>query len=89
MGRGVDRAGIRKALHEHIVQEILFRTEPLEADEDLFEAGFDSMSVSRLLVFVEEQFGVLIPDEEVVIDEIATLDQLTDFVGRYLPESRP
>ena len=81
----MDRDGIRKALHDHIVEEILLRSEPLRANEDLFEAGFDSMSVSRVLVFVEDHFGVMIPDEEVVIDEIATLDQLADFVGRYLP----
>lgn len=85
----MDRDGIRKALHDHIVEEILLRSEPLRSDEDLFDAGFDSMSVSRVLVFVEEQFGVVIPDEEVVIDEIATLDALTHFVARYLRDKGP
>ena len=85
----MDREGIRKALHDHIVAEILLRSEPLRADEDLFDAGFDSMSVSRILVFVEDHYGVVIPDEEVVIDEIATLDQMADFVGRYLHGNKP
>lgn len=75
---------VRQALHEHIVGEILLRDEPLRPDEDLFVAGFDSMSLSRILVFVEERFGVVIPDEDVVIDQVATLDGLTAFVARYL-----
>ena len=80
----MDKDTIRKALHDHIVGEILLRDEPLGADEDLFDAGFDSMSLSRILVFVEERFGVAIPDEDVVIDEIATLDTMTDFVAGYV-----
>ena len=39
------------------------------------------MSLSRLLVFVEDRFGVRIPDEEVVVDEIATLGKMTRFVA--------
>jgi acyl carrier protein len=85
----VDQDGVREALHDHIVAEILLRDEPLGPDEDLFDAGLDSMSVSRVLVFVEERFGVVIPDEEVVIDDIATLDQLAAFVMRYASHEGP
>jgi acyl carrier protein len=80
----VNTDSIRQALNEHIVSEILLRDEPLAPDEDLFAAGFDSMSLSRVLVFVEERFGVTIPDEQVVVDEIGTLDQLTAFVAGYV-----
>jgi D-alanine--poly(phosphoribitol) ligase subunit 2 len=75
---------IRKKLHDHIVEEVLLRDEPLTPDEDLFEAGFDSMSLSRVLVFVEDEFGVVIPDEDVVIDEIATLNTMATFVTGYV-----
>jgi acyl carrier protein len=75
---------VRSALHDHIVGEILLRDAPLGPDEDLFEAGFDSMSVTRILVFVEERFGVTIPDEAVVIDDVATLDGLAAFVSGYV-----
>ena len=85
----MDQEAIRKALHDHIVEEILLRSEPLGADEDLFDAGFDSMSVSRVLVFVEDRYGVVIPDEEVVLDEIATLEQMAEFVARYLRGKQP
>lgn len=81
-----DLATVTRALKEHIEGEILLRKTPLALDEDLFAAGFDSMSLSRVLVFVEERFGVLIPDQDVVLDEVSTLDKMAAFVhGRVSP----
>lgn len=77
------RTDIQTALARHLTEEILLRDEPLAEDEDLFDAGFDSMSLSRLLVFVEDRFGVVIPDEDVVIDDITTLADMTTFVASY------
>ena len=73
-----------KALAEHIADDILLRKAPLSADEDLFAAGFDSMSLSRVLVFVEERFGVTIPDQDVVLDEVSTLRTMAAFVKTYV-----
>ncbi len=78
---------IHKALHDHIVNEILLRDEPLGKTDDLFDAGFDSMSLSRILVFIEEEFGVTIPDEDVVLDEISTLETMTAFVATYVDKA--
>lgn len=78
----------RDALRDYIMKEVLLRDEPLSNDEDLFDAGFDSMSLSRVLVFVEERFGVNIPDEEVVIDEVSTLDLLSEFVQRHREQAK-
>lgn len=75
-----DLASVEKALKEHIEGEILLRKTPLTRDEDLFVAGFDSMSLSRVLVFVEERFGVTIPDQDVVLDEVSTIDTMARFV---------
>jgi acyl carrier protein len=71
---------IEGALARFINDEILLRKEPLGREEDLFAAGFDSLSLSRTLVFVEERFGVRIPDEDVVVDEVATLSGMARFV---------
>lgn len=75
-----DLATVTGALKEHIEGEVLLRKAPLAPDEDLFAAGFDSMSLSRVLVFVEERFGLLIPDQDVVLDEVSTVDKLARFV---------
>jgi D-alanine--poly(phosphoribitol) ligase subunit 2 len=73
-------ATVRGALKEHIESEILLRKTPLAPEEDLFAAGFDSMSLSRVLVFVEERFGLAIPDQDVVLDEVSTVETMARFV---------
>lgn len=82
----MDIESIRQTLHDHIVGELLLRDAPLGFDDDIFDAGFDSMSLSRLLVFIEEHFGAVIPDEDVVIDDIATLNSMARFVATYLKD---
>lgn len=76
----LDLEEARRALHDHLVNEVLLRREPLGPDEDLFEAGLDSMALTRVLVFIEDRFGLRIPDEEVVVDEVSTLDRMARFV---------
>jgi len=80
----VDAEALIGPLGEHIAREILLRNELLDPDEDIFDAGFDSMSLSRLLVFVEDRYGVVIPDEEVIIDEITTVRRMARFFARYV-----
>ena len=84
----VDLVGLQRELGGHIETEILLRRTPLAPDEDLLEAGFDSMSLTRTLVFLEERFGVRIPDEEVVLDELSTLEKLARFVHERVTQAR-
>lgn len=83
----MDLDTIQRALAEHITNEILLRKTPLGSTEDLFAAGFDSMSLSRVLVFVEERFAVAIPDQDVVLDEVSTVEAMARFVLGYVAKA--
>ncbi|MEZ4299995.1 MAG: acyl carrier protein [Polyangiaceae bacterium] len=78
-----DLSTLTGVLKEHIESEILLRDTPLTAEEDLFAAGFDSMSLTRVMVFVEERYGIQIPDSELVVDELSTVDKLARFVHSF------
>ena len=82
-----DLPTITLALKEYVEKEILLRKTPLGLDEDLEKAGFDSMSRTKILVFVEERFGVVIPDHEVDPDEVPTVDKWARFVHRRMTSS--
>ncbi|MGK3997295.1 acyl carrier protein [Sorangium sp. So ce1024] len=86
----LDVDAVQRALHDHIVKEILLRKTPLAPDEDLFAggSGFDSMSLTRVLVFIEQQFGVKIPDEEVDLDEVSTVERMARFVAGRIAAAR-
>lgn len=80
----IDRGVIEAALTEFIANEVLLRKEPLGLDEDLFAANFDSMSMTRVVIFVEDSFGVKIPDEELVVDELSTARAWAAFVHKRM-----
>lgn len=49
-------------------------------DADLFEAGLDSLRVMQLLVFIEEKFGVHLPDHEVTPERIGSIESLSSWI---------
>ena len=55
---------IETDLHDFIFQELIFSPDPdnFSDDENLIEAGLDSMAIMRLIIFIEEHFGVSLPD---------------------------
>jgi acyl carrier protein len=53
-------------------------------ETDLVSAGFDSMSLVRLLVFVEQTYGLWIPESEITGDSLQNLRALAGTVSRLL-----
>lgn len=52
-------------------------------DVMLFDAGYvDSMGVNEVLVFLETEFGVKIPDEDLLDDAFQTIDGMAAAVAR-------
>lgn len=78
---------IQSALNDYIVDQVLLRKTPLAPDQNLELAGFDSMSYTRVFVFVEERFGVSIPDHEIDIEQIGTLETMARFVHERVTQA--
>ncbi|HYI37894.1 MAG TPA: phosphopantetheine-binding protein [Thermoleophilaceae bacterium] len=52
---------------------------------DLFDGGYvDSVGLAETLAFVEEEFGVSMPDDELLSDDFATIDGMARAVVRLL-----
>jgi acyl carrier protein len=50
---------------------------------DLFDGGYvDSVGLAEMLGFIEEHFGVSVPDEELLSDEFASVDGIARTVCR-------
>ncbi|MBN1573255.1 MAG: acyl carrier protein [Deltaproteobacteria bacterium] len=56
----------------------------IEDDDPLFGngLGLDSIDALELVVALEKEFGIIIPDEEVGKEAFASLNALADFVER-------
>ena len=65
-------------IEKFIVDEIIVGEKGTELDPDasLISSGIvDSLALLRLIAFIEEKFGVVIEDEEVVSDNFETLER--------------
>lgn len=55
----------------------------LTADEPLFSSGLlDSFAVTRLIVFLEDEFGVRVPISEVSLPDFDSIDRCLAVVDR-------
>ena len=69
---------VRAKLRSLIVTELIRNPQyPLGDDEKIISGGLmDSFALAELGVFVEEAFGVDIPDPELTVERMNTLDQI-------------
>lgn len=78
-------AEVETKIRAYIAENILFSKNgyPHADDASFLENGIiDSMNVLELVVFVEENFGVTVDDQEVVPENFDSVARLSDFVRR-------
>lgn len=63
-----------------IGENLLELEEGFGVDDDLFEAGLDSMSIMQLLLIIEEEFGVLIPVGELSRGNLSSIRSVAALV---------
>jgi len=55
------------------------------SSQSLLEAGvIDSTSVLTLVMFLEEQFNISVEDEELVPDNLDSIEKISSFVNRKM-----
>jgi acyl carrier protein len=71
-------------LSDFIKQEILHgRSAALDEEQDLLNAGIiDSLGILRLVSFIEEQFGVQVPDEDVVFENFQSIRAMSNYIAQ-------
>jgi acyl carrier protein len=71
-----------EVIRTHIAHSILFsKTYPYADDASFLEEGIiDSMNVMELILFVEEQFGLEVTDDEIVPDNFDSVARIAAFV---------
>ena len=74
----MDQNEIKSKLRQFICKEILNNADyPLKDDEALITSGLmDSFSLAQVGVFAELEFNVYIPDPELTVDRMNTLNDM-------------
>ena len=74
----LDPQEVRRKLRQYITQELIRDADyPLGDDEEIITLGLiDSFALAELGVFVEDEFDVYIPDPDLTVDSMNTLNQM-------------
>jgi len=80
----MDESTIRDNLRTFITRDLIRDEEyPLANDEGIITGGLmDSFSLAEFAVYVESEFDVYIPDADLTVDKMNTLDQMVARVLR-------
>jgi acyl carrier protein len=76
---------VQSILKKYIVEEFMHELDPkiLNGEYLLIENGvIDSMGLVRLVLFIEEKFGITIEEDELDIENFGTLDAMTNFISK-------
>ena len=57
-----------------LVSERLLETQPgFGVDSNLYDSGLDSMAIMQLLILIEEEYGVALPESELTRQNFSTV----------------
>ena len=83
----IDDRSVRSTVTGYIRENFLYaRPEyPLRDQDRLLDDGIvDSMGAVELVAFLEDEFGIAIPDDEITVDNFGTIASIATFVCRKL-----
>lgn len=82
----MDRFDVHSALRTFVINDMIrMPGYDLQDDEPLITGGLvDSFDLALFGVFVEEYFNLYIPDPDLTVENLDTLDQMVDRVMRDL-----
>jgi acyl carrier protein len=72
-------------LGKYILDELAKgRKSKISPQDDLLSEGIiDSLGILQLVSYIEEEFSLAIPDEDVVIENFQSLDALSSYVDAH------
>ena len=82
----LDQNQIEEQLLAFLRAEVFSAQLEITADSDLLAAGFDSLSLVRLLLFIEKTYGCWIPESTITAETLRNVHTLTAAVRALLHE---
>lgn len=83
----LDESLIEEQLREFLAENFILEDggKGLESDESLTQSGvLDSMGVLELIMFIEEKFGVAIPEEDTLPENLDSIRRVVNYVSNRL-----
>ena len=78
---------IKQKIREFIIENFLFGTDEGFKDETSFLEGgiIDSTGILELVAFLEEEFSISVDDEEMIPENLDSINNVTAYLQKKLP----
>ena len=76
---------MKQVIREYINNEVLAGQDipPIKDDTELVESGIlDSLSILRLVLFIEEKYSLKVAPEDVIRENFETVDAISDYIQK-------
>jgi acyl carrier protein len=76
---------LRKQIRGHIMENYLFTTDDSElgdSDSLMLRGIIDSTGALEVILFLEETYGIAVGEEEMIPENLDSVDQLVAYVSR-------
>ena len=80
----IEAQEIETKLLDFLKREVFAPEVAVAPETDLVASGFDSMSLVRMLVFIETDYGFWIPESEITGDALKDVRSLATTITRLL-----
>jgi acyl carrier protein len=80
----IDPLEIETKLLDFLKREVFASNVVITPETDLIASGFDSMSLVRVLLFIEQSYGFWIPEGEITGDALQNVRALAATAARIL-----
>ena len=80
-------AEMKNTIRTHIEQDLLRGGQVADDDNLLLTGRLDSLAVMSLVAFIETEFQIAVPFEEVLIENFETVDAITAYVSAKREDS--
>lgn len=72
---------------KEIIQEVLCLdqagVDSIQNDQALFDYGLDSLKAIEMIVLIEEKFDVSVDDEDLLIDNMESVEKISELIKKY------
>jgi acyl carrier protein len=79
---GIDAEEVAGILTAFVNANVMARGRPIRPDDDFESAGVDSMGLLKVLLFVEAEFGLWVPDEDLVEANVTSPRAIANYLCR-------
>ena len=74
---------VQQEIRNHIIESFLFGSNGLGDGDSFLEHGIvDSTGVLELVLYVEESFGIMVDDDELLPENFDSISSLAQYVAR-------